>query len=230
MLGQMDILMAPLTAGNLGRVNPLVSALNTLVRELYKAPDQVNPSPLRTITHALDFLRASVESHCYLDELEKAPLKVLLVDDDRVCRSALAASLRVTALAPTACGSAQEALEVLRTDRFDVIFTDVMMAETDGFEFCSQVRNSPDCPDTPVIFVTCLTDVTTRSLSELAGGHELMTKPWMRSEMILNALTSGLKHRVAAAKNQTARQEAMVPIGGWGLNPTEWGIIPSSAG
>ena len=213
MLGEMHVLMAALNAGNLGGVNPLVSALNSLIRDLYKAPNQVNPPPLRTITEALDFLRVSVWSRSYLDELERAPLKVLLVDDDPVCRSALAASLRVTALAPTVCGSAQEAFEVLRNDRFDVIFTDILMPEMDGFEFFRQVRTLPNCLDTPVIFVTCLTDAATRSRSELAGARELMTKPWMHSEIRLNAFTFGLKHRVAAAKNQTVRQEALAPIG-----------------
>jgi CheY-like chemotaxis protein len=203
MLGEMDVLMASLAAENTGGVNPLVSALNNLIRDLYTAPDKVDSSPLRTITHALDFLRVSVGSRWCLDELERAPLKVLLVDDDPICRSALAVSLRGTALAPTACGSAREALEVLRTGGFDLIFTDILMPEMDGFEFCSQVRNLPNCLDTPIIFVTCLADVATRSRSKLIGGCELITKPLTPSEMILNAFTFGLKRRVAAAKNQT---------------------------
>jgi len=206
MLGEMDVLMASLAAENPGAVNPLVSALKELIRDLCKAPELVNPSPLRTIAHALDFLRASVGSRCHLDELERAPL----VDDDLVCRSALAVSLRGTALAPTACGSAREALEMLRTGAFDVIFTDVLMPEMDGFQFCRQVQDLPNCLGTPIIFVTCLTDSATRSLSKFVGGCELITKPMTPSEMILNALTFGLKRRVAAAKTQTVRQEGLV--------------------
>ena len=214
MLGETDVLMASLAAENLAGVNPLVSALKELIRDLYKTrPDQVSPSPLRTITHALDFLRVSVGTPSCFDELERAPLKVLLVDDEPVCRRALEMSLGAAALAPTACGSAREALEVLRTGGFDVVFTDVMMPETDGFEFCSQVRSLPDCMDTPVIFVTCLSDSTTRSRSKLIGGCDLITKPFTPSEMILKAFTFGLKHRVAAAKNQSARQEALVSRG-----------------
>jgi len=47
-----------------------------------------------------------------------------------------------------------EALEKVGSEKPDLIVLDVMMPEMDGFEFCAELRSSPETEDIPVVLLT----------------------------------------------------------------------------
>jgi two-component system, OmpR family, response regulator len=85
------------------------------------------------------------------------------------------------------------ALELLKHNKVDVIFSDVQMPEMDGFQFAEAVRKLGH--KVPIVFVTVMSDFQTRAKSLMSGGQDLMGKPFTHLEVGLKALTWLLKTR-----------------------------------
>ena len=62
-------------------------------------------------------------------------VRILVVDDDCDFNRSLSAILRMRGYAPTSCFSAKEVFDVMEHERFDLIISDIMMKDMDGFEF-----------------------------------------------------------------------------------------------
>jgi DNA-binding response OmpR family regulator len=58
-----------------------------------------------------------------------------------------------------------------------------------GFELCTKLRALPQHKKTPVLFVTCMTDLESRAKSSLSGGNEFIAKPFLLIELTVKALT-----------------------------------------
>ena len=66
----------------------------------------------------------------------------------------------------------------------DLIVLDVMLPETDGFELCRLIRQSPLLSRVPVVFLTARSDEVDRVLGLEIGGDDYMTKPFSPRELI----------------------------------------------
>jgi len=77
----------------------------------------------------------------------------------------------------------QQAIEVLKTKRFDLILLDVMMPKIDGFELCKIIKKSPAIKDTPIIFVTAKVDIESVQKGFELGGVDYVTKPFHSAEL-----------------------------------------------
>jgi CheY-like chemotaxis protein len=76
------------------------------------------------------------------------------------------------------------------------------MPGMDGFEVCSKIRDTVPNRTTPVVFVTSLNDADTRAQMRRTGGNDLMRKPFLTSEITVNALTFALRGRLQQLKTQ----------------------------
>ena len=72
-------------------------------------------------------------------------IRVLVVDDDRAAREMIAATLGLFGAHLTCAASGKKALELLDSEVFDVILSDIGMPECDGIEFMRRVR-ARRCP------------------------------------------------------------------------------------
>ena len=84
--------------------------------------------------------------------------------------------------------------------KFDLVFLDVNMPGTDGFQLCDKLRQSGPNKTTPVIFVTATADFQVRAQSTLRGASDLIAKPFMFIELTVKGLTFALRHRIDAQK------------------------------
>jgi PAS domain S-box-containing protein len=197
------------SAGNSQALATLTFALERLFTGLSNDVGGVNSSTLKTVSQAIDFLVQATSSASGQNEMERTPIRMLAVDDDPVClRMLMMLSSENKGLSVVGCGGAEPALRLLKTDQFDLIFSDILMPEINGFEFVAEVRKLPQHYTTPVVFVTGLSDFETRSRSVLSGGCDLIAKPFTAGEVLVRALTLGLKRRFdsAAAVVQVERQ------------------------
>jgi PAS domain S-box-containing protein len=117
------------------------------------------------------------------------------------------------------CENATAALGLLKDSSFEVVFTDIMMPGIDGFGMVAQMRKLPGHARTPVVYVTALSDFETRAKSVLSGGCDIIAKPFSASEVVIKALTIGLKHRLdteaqaaAATPVQAPAEEPKAPV------------------
>jgi DNA-binding response OmpR family regulator len=92
------------------------------------------------------------------------------------------------------------AAKLLEEKHFDLIILDVDMPVMSGFDLCSKARSLPINQNTPVLFVTNLSDFDSRARSSLSGGSDLIAKPFMFIELTVKALTYVLKGRLSQAK------------------------------
>ena len=81
---------------------------------------------------------------------------VLLVEDDPALRRYLEVVLERAGYAVVSAGDGLEAMKFLLSTRVDVIVTDALMPNLDGYELCRFVRNSPHLAHLPVILLSAL--------------------------------------------------------------------------
>jgi len=175
------------------RISHLSGAMDALIKDLHKKPQQMTNSVLRTIAHASDCLNTLFR------DLERAPRDVppstliLAVDDEPIARRTIAVALSKANLRCIGMEDSKAALAVLRENPFDLIFLDAEMPGLNGFELCTELRKLSTNKTTPVIFVTSLTKFEVRAQSSLSGGNDLIAKPFLMMELAVKALTYLLK-------------------------------------
>jgi PAS domain S-box-containing protein len=111
---------------------------------------------------------------------------VLIVDDEQDGRTLVARILEERGAKPTCAASAQEALECLQQQSFDVLLSDIGMPEIDGHEFLRQVRLRHPGPggQAPAIAITAYARQEDRQRSLLARYQMHLSKPIEAGELI----------------------------------------------
>ena len=121
-------------------------------------------------------------------------VRVLIVDDEADGRELIARILESRGAHPVSISSAEEALQILSTQRFDLLLTDIGMPDMDGFELIRQVRQLDPARSSPLpaIAITAYARPEDRYRSLLAGFHVHLAKPVEAPELI--ASIAGLLH------------------------------------
>ena len=103
--------------------------------------------------------------------------RVLVVDDILANVKLLEARLSAEYFDVFTAYSGEEALELLRTERVDVVLLDVMMPAMDGFEVCRRIKGPPKTMHVPVVMVTALDQASDKVQGLEAGADDFITKP-----------------------------------------------------
>jgi CheY-like chemotaxis protein/anti-sigma regulatory factor (Ser/Thr protein kinase) len=111
---------------------------------------------------------------------DDAPLRFLVVDDDRVNRMVLAAMLAQAGHAVTEAADGEQAVAAFARQRPDMVLMDIMMPVLDGYEATRRIKQLAGEDFVPVIFLTALTDDQSLSRCIEAGGEDFLTKPFNR--------------------------------------------------
>ena len=112
---------------------------------------------------------------------DDAKSRVLIVDDDVAIRNAVRRLLVRAEFNVTTANSALEALELLKTQRFDAIVTDIMMPGMDGLEFLRLLRRSDR--ELPVIILTGHPTLESAVMAVKEGGFRYVMKPFEADEL-----------------------------------------------
>ena len=106
-----------------------------------------------------------------------------MVDDDRVARVPLRDDIREAGYEVDEAGSAEEALDLLRRNPYDVVVTDLRMPGMDGIELLERIKAQR--PDAEVIVITAYGTVQTAVRAMKLGAYEYLTKPFDNEELLL---------------------------------------------
>ncbi len=113
-----------------------------------------------------------------LDKGEILGSRVLIIDDSILDRHILSEILSAGGFTNLHCsGNAAESLAGIDEIKPDIIVTDLMMPEMDGFEFCRNIRKKHENFNLPVIVQTAVSEPEHRSKVFKAGATDLMVKP-----------------------------------------------------
>jgi CheY-like chemotaxis protein len=188
-------------AGNAGiaglfLIGQMAAALEALLKELYEKPKNINVSTLRTVAAAVDFLGYLFQNGLAPEKQEIPSANILVVDDEAISRRAIIYALEKAQLPSTGVHDPNEAVKLLESSHFDLIFLDVDMPEMTGFELCAKLRKMPQYGKTPVLFVTALSDFESRTSSTMAGGNDFIAKPFLFIELTVKALMHVLRGKL----------------------------------
>jgi DNA-binding response OmpR family regulator len=172
------------------------SALEALAHDLVKLPAQSNPSTLRTLGQAVDFLTTLIAEKNRGRTRDPGTAQVLVVDDEPGARRIIMAGAQTVGLKPIAADTPTNALAALSAETFDLIFLDVGMPEMNGFDLCAKIRALPLHERTPIVFITGMATFQNRVQSNLAGGNDFIGKPFNIAELAVKALIWVFKRQI----------------------------------
>ena len=179
-------------------IGQMSAALEALLKELYEKPKNINPSTLRTVAAAVDFLGLLFERSTQPEKQQVPSSNILVVDDETISRRAIVYALEKAQLQSVNVEDPNAAFKLLSENPFDLVFLDVDMPGMTGFELCTKLRTLPAHKKTPVVFVTVLSDFDNRTSSMMAGGNDFIAKPFLFIELTVKALIHVLRGRLQA--------------------------------
>ena len=125
--------------------------------------------------------------------------RILVVDDEADCQTVLGMYLESQGYQVQCATSAIEALSIFENDPPDLVISDVMMPEMDGFEFCRRLRNTRLGQLMPFIFLSGQGEIESKVEGHSIGADDYLVKPF-QSEEILAKVKGQLErsHRIHA--------------------------------
>ncbi|HBK99122.1 MAG TPA: DNA-binding response regulator [Microcoleaceae bacterium UBA10368] len=124
--------------------------------------------------------------------------RLLLVDDEPGLREAVQAYLEDSNFAVEVASNARDGWEILQRYNPDLLISDIMMPQVDGYQFLKQVRADPRYKALPVVFLTAKGMTSDRIQGYQAGCDAYLSKPFDPDELV--AIITNLLARRAAAK------------------------------
>jgi CheY-like chemotaxis protein len=104
--------------------------------------------------------------------------RILLVDDDGVVREVLKEALQTEGFATVEAQNGEEGVAGALAHRPDLVISDIVMPEMDGWELCQTLRTLPSTRAIPFIFLTSLDQTPERVLASRLGADAYLTKPF----------------------------------------------------
>lgn len=130
-----------------------------------------------------------------LRERDGAPLRAMIIDDDRSQAMFCESVLRHAGVETRLYTEAQKALEDFAEFRPEVVLLDLYMPEMDGLSLVSALRAKPEAASTSIVFLSGDQDSETRFQALAAGGDDFLTKPILPRHLVAAVLTRGRRAR-----------------------------------
>jgi DNA-binding NtrC family response regulator len=128
---------------------------------------------------------------------------LLLIDDDPNTLASLSRAFRLAGFEATVCDSATRALDLIRADRFDVIFSDVVMPGKDGISLLEDLKAAG--VTTPVVMISGQASVETAVKATRLGAVDFLEKP-ISTEKLLVTIENVLRLRHLENENRDLRR------------------------
>jgi len=128
---------------------------------------------------------------------------LLLIDDDPNTLASLSRAFRLAGYEATVCDSAIRALELIRAERFDVIFSDVVMPGKDGISLLEELKAAGTT--TPVVMISGQASVEIAVRATRLGAVDFLEKP-LSTERLLVTAENVLRLRHLEEENRDLRR------------------------
>ncbi|MBR3999881.1 MAG: response regulator transcription factor [Clostridia bacterium] len=109
--------------------------------------------------------------------------KILVVEDDTDLNRTVCTFLNQSGYEATGCLNATDAYDAMYETVFDLILSDIMMPDTDGFAFVKSVRAVNE--NIPILFMTARDDFAAKQKGYRVGVDDYMVKPIDLDELFL---------------------------------------------
>jgi two-component system OmpR family response regulator len=134
--------------------------------------------------------------------------KILVVEDDPNLLETLKYNLRKEGYEVANASDGEQAIEVARKEKPDLIVLDIMLPKISGFEVCRILRKEMTVP---ILMLTAKVDETDKIVGLEIGADDYMTKPFSMREFVARVRAVLRRTKIAAAP--PAGEAALIKIG-----------------
>lgn len=110
-------------------------------------------------------------------------VKILVVEDDRNFNDLIATILRQNGYTVQGAENPPAAYDLLQSEQFDLVLSDIMMPQVDGYQFAQELRRTD--PSIPILFITARDDIASKEKGFNSGIDDYMAKPINFNELLL---------------------------------------------
>jgi two-component system, NtrC family, nitrogen regulation response regulator NtrX len=129
---------------------------------------------------------------------------LLIVDDDANTLASLARAFRLAGHEATVCDNPVKALDIIRQEKFDLIFSDVMMPVKDGLQLLEEIRAAGIT--TPVVMMSGQAHIEMAVRATKLGALDFLEKP-LSTDKLLLTLQNALQLERLKQENQQLRRQ-----------------------
>ena len=109
-------------------------------------------------------------------------MKILVIEDERDLNRIITKHLKKNNYSVDSCFDGQEALDFISYSEYDLIITDIMMPNVDGYEFIDKLRANKN--NTPVIMLTAKDTLEDKIMGLDSGVDDYIVKPFEFDELL----------------------------------------------
>ncbi len=109
-------------------------------------------------------------------------MRILVVEDERDLNRIITKHLKKNNYSVDSCFDGQEALDFISYSEYDLIITDIMMPNVDGYEFIDKLRANKN--NTPVIMLTAKDTLEDKIVGLDSGADDYIVKPFEFDELL----------------------------------------------
>ena len=109
---------------------------------------------------------------------------VYFIDDSATMREVIKIAFRRENINVITCADAASALAQFEQNHPDVVITDVIMPDQDGYSVCSQIKQHPEFGGTPVVLMSGVVNKSVADKAVSVKADELIRKPFQPQELI----------------------------------------------
>jgi CheY-like chemotaxis protein len=142
-------------------------------------------------------------------ETKQAPT-VYFIDDSATMREVIKIAFRRENIHVITCADAASALNQFEQHPPDVVITDVIMPDQDGYSVCSQIKQNPQFGKTPVILMSGVVNKSVADRAVAVQADELVRKPFQPQELI-SRVRNLLNPPKSASESLHLQQPAAAP-------------------
>jgi twitching motility two-component system response regulator PilG len=134
-----------------------------------------------SVANVKNFKAINLTSHMQSVQQE-SPLRILVADDSLAVRRQLKMEFDVLNAKINLVEDGESAVRAAESEKYDVIFLDVVMPGIDGYAACKSIKRSKLNRNTPVIMLTSRSSKFDKLKGVLAGCDTYLTKPINHNE------------------------------------------------
>ena len=142
--------------------------------------------------------------------------RILLVEDEKNIRDAVAAYLERAGYWVTPAADGQEAVDAFSLHQFDLVILDLMLPRLPGEKVCRIIR---DTSDVPIIMLTAKGEVEDRIVGLELGADDYLIKPFSPRELV--ARVRALLRRAGGPAAQAPQRAPLLTVGDLSLDTEE---------
>ena len=125
-------------------------------------------------------------------------ITIAVVEDDEKLNYIVSATLEEQGYQVKSCKDPMEAFDVMDQEKVDLIISDIMMPQMDGFEFAREVRRFDK--QIPILYMTAKDDIASKKKGYDLGIDDYMVKPIDLSELVMRIEALLRRANIAAQK------------------------------